>query len=231
MASLSKQTALFEQHTAHHAVFRSVADWQIPAHYGNAQEEARRVRESVGLIDRSEIGTFELTGRNLGAWFAGRFGIEVIPPLRSCTVALDSNLTGRWLQLRQDHGFLLTAPEHATATLATLASPSGDRPLLTDITSVYSAFQIAGPNAVALLQKFTSLDLRPARFPEGACAQTAIAKVRAVILHDTIAALPAYWIILTRDYAEFVWESLLHAGISLGLTPFGNDALEMLTKE
>lgn len=231
MASLSKQTALFEQHTAHHAVFRSVADWQIPAHYGNAQEEARRVRESVGLIDRSEIGTFELTRRNLGPWFAGRFGIDIIPPLRSCTVTLDLNLTGHWLQLRQDHGFLLTDSEHAAAALAKLASPSGDRPLLTDVTSVYSAFQLAGPKAIRLLQKFTSLDLRPARFPEGACAQTSVAKVRALIVHDTLGALPAYWIILTRDYAEFVWESLLHAGVSLGLTPFGQDALEMLTKE
>ena len=226
---MSKQTALIEHHTTHRATFRSVAGWQTPAHYGNAQEEARRVRENVGLIDRSESGKVELTGRGLGDWFAGRFGSEAVPPLRSCTVSLSPTHTGRWLQLRQDRGFLLTDPEHTTALMTVLTA--GDGPLLTDVTSVYSAFQIVGPKAVALLQKFTSLDLRPARFPEGACAQTSVAKVRALIVHDTLGALPAYWLILTRDYAEFVWESLLHAGASLGLTPFGQDALEVLTKD
>lgn len=225
---MSKQMALFEQHTAHGATFRSVAGWQIPAHYGDVQEETRRVRENVGLIDRSESGKVELTGRELGGWFTRRFGSEAVPPLRSCTVSVDPSHTGQWLQLRQDRGFFLTDPEHMVATLAALASLSGDRPLVTDVTSVYSAFQVAGPKAVALLQKFTSLDLRLAQFPEGACAQTTVAKVRALILHNAIGALPAYWLILTRDYAEFVWESLVHAGTPMGLTPFGLETLEVL---
>ena len=85
-------------------------------------------------------------------------------------------------------------------------------PLVTDITSVYSAILLAGPDSRDVLQKLTTLDVRDSALPEGAARQTRLAHVNATILRNK-----GFLILNTRDVAEHVWETLLHAGAR----PFG----------
>jgi glycine cleavage system aminomethyltransferase T len=85
-------------------------------------------------------------------------------------------------------------------------------PLVTDITSVYSAILLAGPDSRDVLQKLTTLDVRDSALPEGAARQTRLAHVNATILRNQ-----GFLILNTRDVAEHVWETLLHAGAR----PFG----------
>jgi glycine cleavage system aminomethyltransferase T len=83
---------------------------------------------------------------------------------------------------------------------------------VTDVTSVYSAILLAGPNSRDVLQKLTTLDVRDSTMPEGAARQTRLAHVNATILRSE-----GFLILNTRDVAEHVWEALLHAGAR----PFG----------
>jgi glycine cleavage system aminomethyltransferase T len=83
---------------------------------------------------------------------------------------------------------------------------------VTDVTSIYSAILLAGPNSRDVLQKLTTLDVRDAALPEGAARQTRLAHVNATILRSE-----GFLILNPRDVAENVWEALLHAGAR----PFG----------
>jgi glycine cleavage system aminomethyltransferase T len=85
-------------------------------------------------------------------------------------------------------------------------------PLVTDITSTYSAILLAGPNSRDVLHKLTTLDVRDSAMPEGAARQTRLAHVNTTILRHE-----GFLILNTRDVAEHVWEALLHAGAR----PFG----------
>jgi heterotetrameric sarcosine oxidase gamma subunit len=232
MTSPLKHSALYDVHAAHRAAFATVADWRVPARYGDPRDEARRVREGVGVIDRSDTGKFEIAGRRLGAWIAQRFGDEgAVAPMQACRVAVDVHAPGLWCRLREDRGMLLISPEHATSIHAILALSTGEGVHLTEVTPVYTALQIAGPQSIPLLRKLTPLDLRPARFPPFACAQAMVAKVRALVVRDDLGDLPSFWLLVTRDYGEFVWETLLHTGAGLGIAPFGYEAYERVMRD
>jgi glycine cleavage system aminomethyltransferase T len=83
---------------------------------------------------------------------------------------------------------------------------------LTDVTSLYSAILLAGPNARSVLQKLTTLNVNDSAMPEFSARQTRLAHVNATILRGD-----GFLILNTRDVAQHVWEALLHAGAC----PFG----------
>jgi heterotetrameric sarcosine oxidase gamma subunit len=133
------------------------------------------------------------------------------------------------LDLRGEAGALQVAapahlwqltPAHALITsplpIGFVASAS-----VTDVTSVFSAILLAGPKSREVLQKLTTLNVREEAMAEGAGRQTRLAHVNAIILRSDCAGLPGFLILNTRDVAEHVWESLLHAGREFGARPFG----------
>ena len=75
-------------------------------------------------------------------------------------------------------------------------------------------FLIAGPNTRALLSKLTSLNL------ELTTAYGTVAHVRSLVTRDELGFL----VMVPRDYAESVWEAILHAGEEFHITPFGLEA-------
>ena len=118
---------------------------------------------------------------------------------------------GRLWKLTPTHGLITSA-----LPINYQASSS-----ITDVTSVYSAILLAGPNARAVLQKLTTLNVREAAMPDGAARQTRLAHVNAMILRTDHAGLPGFLILNTRDVAEHVWDALLHSGHEFGIRPFG----------
>jgi glycine cleavage system aminomethyltransferase T len=61
-----------------------------------------------------------------------------------------------------------------------------------------------------------------------ACGQTSLAHVHSIVLRDDLQGVPAFHILVSREYGESVWESILHAGHEFQLAPFGLKALEVL---
>ncbi len=143
----------------------------------------------------------------------GSVGISDASYLTKLDVRGELPLTtsGRLWKLTPTHG-LITSP----LPIDYVASSS-----ITDVTSVYSAILLAGPNARAVLQKLTTLNVRESALPDGAARQTRLAHVNAMILRTDHAGLPGFLILNTRDLAEHVWDALLHSGHELGARPFG----------
>jgi glycine cleavage system aminomethyltransferase T len=109
-------------------------------------------------------------------------------------------------------------PSHVmvTSPLAIDFVPSS---FTTDVTSIYSAILLAGPQSRQILQKLTTLNVSDAAMPESSARQTRLAHVNATILRSE-----GFLILNTRDVAEHVWEALLHAGAR----PFGMIAQQQL---
>jgi glycine cleavage system aminomethyltransferase T len=91
---------------------------------------------------------------------------------------------------------------------------------VTDVSSLYSAILLAGPNARSVLQKLTTLNVSDSAMPDGSARQARLAHVNATILRSE-----GFLILNTRDVAQHVWEALLQAGAR----PFGTIAQQRWT--
>ncbi|MGH7535439.1 MAG: sarcosine oxidase subunit gamma family protein, partial [Gemmatimonadales bacterium] len=96
----------------------------------------------------------------------------------------------------------------------------------TDLTSGRTIVGVAGPGSVGLLRAATQVDLRTETMPDGRCVQSSVARVPATILHADRRGVPAYEILVPRDFGQYVWEVLLDAGLPLGARAVGAAALE-----
>lgn len=122
------------------------------------------------------------------------------------------------------NGWLLAANHYLTIGDPPLDRPSG----AADVSSVYANLLLAGPRVKELLAKLTSLRLFGDALPSGSCAQASVAHAHAIVLREDLPQIPAYHLLIGREYAESVWESILHAGHEYHLRPFGLRALQLL---
>jgi glycine cleavage system aminomethyltransferase T len=102
-----------------------------------------------------------------------------------------------------------------------------------EITSVYTNLLLAGPRSRDVMGKLTSLNTSEARLPNLACAQASMAHVHTIVLREDLllegkAPIPAYHLLVGRDYAESFWEAVAHAGEEFTLRGFGLKALAEL---
>jgi len=97
-----------------------------------------------------------------------------------------------------------------------------------DVTSIYSNFRLCGPMSRDVLSKLTSLNLSDVALPNLACAQANVAHVHGIVLRKDIRSMPAFYLLVGREYAESAWQGIVHAGHEFHLCPFGLEALALL---
>jgi len=119
----------------------------------------------------------------------------------------------------------LLGANHYLAVGESSGIPSAER---IDVTSVYAALRLAGPRTGDVLSKLTSLNLADTSLPNLGCAQASLAHAPGIFLREDIGPIPAFHLLVTRDYAESVWEAILHAGHEFHICPSGLDALRSL---
>ena len=102
---------------------------------------------------------------------------------------------------------------------------------LTDVTSTLVGLGLVGPRCRDVLRKLTSADLRDRVLSNDACAQLGFAKVPALLARRDRSGLPSYWLCVSRDYGEYVWDVLFEAGRELDIAPIGLSAWRALAEE
>jgi sarcosine oxidase, subunit gamma len=107
--------------------------------------------------------------------------------------------------------WLVTAPDSARETLlATLEDAvAGEHATVVDVSAHRTVIELAGAHATDVLRKGCSIDLHPAVFAPGRCAQTALA--RAHVLLQACTAEPAYRVFARASFAEYVASWLVDA--------------------
>jgi heterotetrameric sarcosine oxidase gamma subunit len=114
---------------------------------------------------------------------------------------------------------MLLTPENAEIEMAsTIAVALGQQHhQLADVTDFYAMIHIGGGKSRDMLMKLTTLDMHPAKFPQGAVRGSVFGRVPAV-LHcpaDTTAA--EFDLIIRRSHADYLWCLLALAGREFGL--------------
>ena len=85
-----------------------------------------------------------------------------------------------------------------------------------------------GPRSRDVLSKLTSLNLSESSLVDSSSAQASMAHVHATVLRKDLKGIPAFQLLVSREYGESVWESVLHAGHEFHIAPFGLRALRLL---
>ena len=191
--------------------------WLVPGAFTSRDEELARVRQSVGLADLSWTLKFDLKG------WASEQRPEVGPQ-------------AAWWDVGRLHALATCEPaaekplkQPLEEVAAARQDPALPAPLyITGVSSVFAHLLLAGPRAREVLGKLTSLNLSERSMPDGSCAQASVAHVHTAVLRSDVSGILAYQLLVSREYAEGVWESVLHAGHEFGIVPFGLEALQAL---
>ena len=224
-------SAMYRRQLAEQATFKDEAGWRVADLYTSADGEAAAARRGVGLHDASATGKLGVRGGDLEPLVTALTGREPPPVGRASRVEIHG-AAALLCRLAADEVLLLTRPADLAPVESLVVKAAGTVGCahVTDLTSAFAAVDLIGPRVIALLERLLPLDLSEAAMPPLAVVQGELARVHAIVLRRD-GRLPAFRIMVAREYGEFVWESLRDAGHDLGLTLVGAAARARLNGE
>ena len=216
--------------------------WLRPNHYGDPAVEAMCVRERVGLIDVSPLGKLQITGPGvpelLERIYTNQWNNLRVGRVRYGVMCNDEGVVlndGVCAHLKEDSWYMTTTSTGATTIFEWLQwwlqSGWGEGVHLTDLTDTYSAFNLAGPQSRAVLEKLTERNLANKAFPYMRIRSAKIADVTCRLLRIGFTGELSYEVHCPSGYALHVWEALMEAGREFGIAPFGVEAQRILRLE
>jgi heterotetrameric sarcosine oxidase gamma subunit len=207
---------LFDRHQRLGAVWTDHYGWRIPDVFTAAESEAACVRESAGLADLSWMLKFDVKGPGLSRPLALGPGVFswVLGPLHCLVTGEPPAREGALKRLEAPEAGLDASPFPAI--------------YVTDVTSVFAQFLLGGPRSRQVMSKLTSINVSERSLPNLSCGQTTVAHVGAILLRNDVDGIPAFHMLVSREYAESVWDAVLHAGHEFHLSPFGLRAQRLL---
>jgi len=234
------ETPLAEAHRAAGAEFAEFFGVRLPAQFGDPLAEYEAARNNVALVDTNFRAVFALTGpdrvRYLNAVTSGN--IRDLTPGQSAL------------------GLLLNAQGHMLAELMTLVLEDRllvlshaflrqrtfeildrfiimDDAALADDTAQTGTLAIEGPKAPDLLRKLMHVEYM--QLPDGAhvtaVLDSAGAAIPCRVLRDSLFGLRGAELLLPRESLSAAWQALSAAARTLGGSPIGYRALNMLRLE
>ena len=214
MATLVRRSALHHRLLATGARMRAAGDWEQAASLGDRESEARAARTTVVLADLSAQHLLLAQARDLAGW------LPAAPPPGEVALVANSGSPVRCCRLTADSALFIGA--------APLALPSAPDACahVTELTSGRTIVAVAGPRSLDLLRAATQVDLRERVMPDRRCVQTSVARVPATIVRFDRRGVPAYEILVPREYGEYLWDALLDAGAPAGVRAVGAAALD-----
>jgi heterotetrameric sarcosine oxidase gamma subunit len=217
------RTPLYDWHAAHGARFEVRKGWEMPTVYSSPEGEAEEARRDLGLADISAFAKRSFRGKGVPG-VVERMPLDGSAATPRGVARLDAPEPALVCRLTADHLLLIALTEEGLPII-----PTAELELpVTDVTSAYAGFCVAGPRTEELLRRLTALDVRQSAFPANSCAETSLAGVEALLVRAPELSVPAMRLYVAWDFAEYVWERLLEAGRDLGVSPLGPEGLRLL---
>ena len=227
-------SAMHHQHIAMGAVMEEREGWQLPARFGVVDEELQRLQSGVGLLDVSPMTKLNIQGGDTAAFMNAACSAGQLPELGAVsqvTITADGRSFQVSLARLADDDFLvLTAPNQAGPMSAALASTAEGCAHIFDLSSTLAAAQITGSAAARVLTGITEFNCSPQAFPDGSCAQTQASEIHATLVRADLGDLPSYQLFFSRDFGEYMWETLLETAEYFGGGPVGLEAMSELRR-
>lgn len=247
-----KRTPLHAWNLEHAAVMEEFGGWLRPAWYARPPElrtasirhEKKATRNQVSVFDGSPLGKLEVRGPDAGE-FLDRMYYNNMATLAPGRV--------RYGLMLNEHGVIIDdgvcmrlGPQHYL--VSTTSSGAGriftqfedwlqcEWPqlsvLVANVTAQWGNIAVAGPRARELLQRLdTDVDLTAEAFPHLSIRTGTLCGIPARIARVGYTGELSYEISVPAGFTASLWEALLAAGASLGVTPLGVEALQELRTE
>ena len=230
--AMSERLPLHDTHERLGARFTDAAGILVPKDYGDADAEHEAVRERAGLVDRSERGKIEVTGKDRATFLHGLVSSDVkslAPGQGSDSALLDVH--GKVTALLAIHCLpdlliLETDREMAASLLAGIDRYLfSERAELEDVTSAWGILTAAGPLARKTVEQALGASVPELPRRHHVTLPWEGAEVRVVRTDDT--GEEGYDLWTGPELLGRLWDRLLEAGAR----PVGRDAWEALRVE
>ncbi|HXY97677.1 MAG TPA: FAD-dependent oxidoreductase [Steroidobacteraceae bacterium] len=251
-----RTTPIYERLEAKHAVFGDYCGLEHPLwfapnaaeanevitfHRSNAHPhvaaECRAVRDSVGLLEISNYGKFDVTGAGAEEWLSHVMANRV-PKVGRIALTPMLNERGKLIgdftmaRISPERVFLVctyAAEDYYRRWFERHAPPAGVsvRPCAMQ----YVGLSVAGPHSRALLQSLTHEDLSSAAFPFLTFRRMDVGMIPALVGRISFTGDLGYEIWVTSEYQRALYDLLLGAGAEFDLKLFGGRALNAMRLE
>jgi dimethylglycine dehydrogenase len=209
-------------------------------HFAHVGNEARLMRERVGLIDLTPFTKHEVTGPGAEAWLDGLVANKV--PTKVGRMALSHALTRRGgirseftiTRIAAQHFYVVSAgaAERYDSDYLCKALPPDGSVGLRNITNTRGCFVLAGPKSREVLAQLTDTPLDNNSFPwlTAQVIEAALAVDVYALRVNFVGAL-GWELHFPVEYAHNLFEALLEAGKPHGIGLVGMRAMESLRME
>ena len=248
----TRRTPMHDWHVANGATLIEAGPWLRPWFYswagGNAETayvaEMTLVRTGVGISDISSLGKIEVQGPDaaefLNRVYANDFGKLAIgrgrygAMLNDDGIVLDDGTTARFSESTY---FMTTTTAQAGEVMSRLefllqtAWPNL-RVHVVSVTDLWAGMSVAGPRSrQALMLALPDIDLSNEALPHMGVCEHEIDGTRVRILRLSFSGELAFEVYVPADRGTAMWERFLERGATLGIQPYGLEALASLRIE
>ncbi|UTW08906.1 2Fe-2S iron-sulfur cluster-binding protein [Pseudomonas benzenivorans] len=244
-----RQTPMHRRHLQAGAKMMPAGIWLRPAYYGKPEErercmqdEARHVRERVGLIDVSTLGGLDVRGPDAAELLERMYTL----PFKKQPVART-----RYALMTNEHGVVIDdgvcarlADNHFYVTATTSGVDRIYQQMLkwnaqwrlnvdiANVTAAIAAVNLAGPLSRQVLEKVCQdVDLSAEAFPYMGVRTGRVADIPARLMRVGFVGELGYEIHVPARYAERLWDVLMDAGAEFRIRPFGVETQRLLRLE
>lgn len=207
--------------------------------------EVKAVRSDVGVCDVSTLGKIDVQGAD-AAIFLDHVYINTLSTLPVGRARYGIMLREDGLVL-DDGTIAHLAPSHYVVSTTTANAPKVMQHLeharqviwpgldvqMASVTEQWAQFGIAGPKARELLQRLIgdAIDVSNDAFPYLACSEFDWRGIRTRLFRISFSGELAYEIAVPARYGDAVIRAIMAAGESLGVTPYGTEAIGVMRIE
>ncbi len=246
-----RKTPLHAWHERRGAHFEDVGQWKRPYCYPRegetvaaaVQRETAAVRASLGILDASTLGKIDIQGKDAARFldriYTNRFSTLKVGAcryglmLKDDGMIFDDGVTARLAENR----FLMSTTTGGAATVLNwleewLQTEWTDLEVYcTSVTTHWASLALAGPNSRRLLTELADIDLSNEAFPFMAWRDGRVAGLPARLFRISFSGELGFEVHIAASYALALWQTLMAAGESYGITPYGTEAMHVLRAE
>jgi dimethylglycine dehydrogenase len=200
--------------------------------------EARALRDRAGIIDISNFARYRITGPGAREWLDGLLANRIPGvPGRSCLAPLigkRGGIAGDFtVTCLGDGDYFMVgsgmAERYHKRFFDAVPLPAGTK--WESVTEAMAGFNVAGPQARALLKRLTNADLSNEAFPFMRSARIEVAGVDCIALRVSFTGDLGWELHCSEGDQARLYEALLLAGQAVGAGPVGSRALMSLRVE
>jgi sarcosine oxidase subunit alpha len=208
----------------------SVDGWSHVLRYRDTQTEMQTASSAGGICDMTPLVKIDVRG-NDSAKVVARLFEGQLPEINGCISGVLSGcqLPVSLTRLTVDRFMVLAPPscrEQINQNFREAAQVS-QCVHVTDMTSAFMAMYLFGPKIPEMLKKLGSAPID--QMNTQSCVQVTTARVWSLLIHMPAPSENVWLLLASRDYGEYVWESVLEAGHALGIEPMGVIAAQAFT--